>query len=150
MADGDSRRPRMNFNVGKSSTQQLCVLSWMDGWDTNQKERFHQTLVEEMASTGANDDVMFGLENMDLSGNSHEMMSCQLRLFRSWFKSWSAEDKKTFVGHLISQDRDAELFLRARNMIQWIVSSCVMSLVVTLWLIFLLLYENEQDILDML
>lgn len=107
----------MAFNFGRSCTQQMCLLSWREGWDEGQKKKFNQVLSEELVCGGDTDDVLFGLENMDLSGNSHEMFNCQLRMFRSWYKGWSAQERETFLRTLVTHNRDVERFLRERHLL---------------------------------
>jgi len=106
----------MTLHFGKSGTQQMCILSWKDSWTPLQISKFNQALSEELLSNGGQEEILFGLENMDLTGDSHQMFACQLRLFRSWFKSWDAQDRQTFIKTVIT-DPTTHTFLAERKLL---------------------------------
>ena len=54
---------------------------------------------------------LFGLN----SGNGNTMFPCQLRLFRAWFKSWTEQDKQTFMRTLATLDPAAIQYLKDRS-----------------------------------
>eukprot|EP00088_Acartia_fossae_P012077 TRINITY_DN16192_c0_g1_i1.p1 TRINITY_DN16192_c0_g1~~TRINITY_DN16192_c0_g1_i1.p1 ORF type:complete len:120 (-),score=14.27 TRINITY_DN16192_c0_g1_i1:176-535(-) len=110
------RLGEMMMNFGRSSTQQMCLLSWSEGWDSQQKSRFYQALSEEMATSSEAEDLLFGLENMDLSGDSHQVFNCQLRLFRSWFKAWAPNERESFVTSMTNRDPNLLIFLKERRL----------------------------------
>jgi len=94
----------------------MCTLSWRKQWSPEEKNKFNQVLVEEL-SCFQEEQVLLGFENMDISGDGLQMFNCQLRLFRNWFKSWSAQERDNFVRQLMEAEPDLAEFLRNRNVL---------------------------------
>eukprot|EP00088_Acartia_fossae_P031495 TRINITY_DN3236_c0_g1_i8.p1 TRINITY_DN3236_c0_g1~~TRINITY_DN3236_c0_g1_i8.p1 ORF type:complete len:114 (+),score=25.61 TRINITY_DN3236_c0_g1_i8:40-381(+) len=99
----------------RCSTQQICLLSWRENWTQDQVQLFNQTIVDEYVTSADQSDLLDGLENFHISGDSNTMFSCQLRLFRSWYKAWSPQDKQTFLRTLAAMDPPFLQFLQDRN-----------------------------------
>ena len=51
-----------------------------------------------------------------VSGDGHQLFSCQLRLFKSWYKSWNDQEKQTFLRTLSTSDAETDKYLRDRQM----------------------------------
>jgi len=105
------------MNFGRCSTQQMCLLSWRQNWTTQQKDSFNQTVLEEYLYSDDHNDIMEGLGNLDLSGNGSNMFPCQLRLFRAWYKSWSLQERQTFLRTLANIDPTFIQFMQVRNVV---------------------------------
>ncbi|KAF7659821.1 hypothetical protein LDENG_00292670 [Lucifuga dentata] len=84
--------------------EQRCVLSWFQGWNTTQRERFLQDLLGK-AVPGKVCTLLDSLSTLQVKDNLPNIFECQLRLWTQWFDSWSEEERNNFL-HIL-EERDS-------------------------------------------
>lgn len=86
-----------------SLQEQRCVLSWFQGWNANQRERFMQDLLGK-AVPGKVCTLLDSLSTLQVKDKLPNIFECQLRLWTQWFESWGEEERNHFL-HLL-EERD--------------------------------------------
>lgn len=83
--------------------EQRCVLSWFQGWNPAQRERFLQDLLGK-AVPGKVCTLLDSLSTLQVKDRLPNIFECQLRLWSQWFESWGEEERNNFV-HIL-EERD--------------------------------------------
>jgi len=100
---------------GKARTEQLCLSSWIAGWNDDQKNKFVDTLASQTFGW-SEEDLLFGLDNMGLEGGPG-VFSCQLNMFSNWWKGWNEDSRAAFIQSLANSDPTLANKLRERKLI---------------------------------
>lgn len=96
-----AREPELISYV--SLQEQRCVLSWFQGWNANQRERFLQDLLGK-AVPGKVCTLLDSLSTLQVKDRLPNIFECQLRLWTQWFESWGEEERNHFL-HIL-EERD--------------------------------------------
>ncbi|XP_038156430.1 uncharacterized protein C14orf119 homolog [Cyprinodon tularosa] len=83
--------------------EQRCVLSWFQGWNAPQKERFLQDLVGK-AVPGKVCTLLDSLSTLQVKDKLPNIFECQLRLWTQWFESWGEDERNHFLHMLEEKD----------------------------------------------
>lgn len=83
--------------------EQRCVLSWYQGWNMPQKERFMQDLLGK-AVPGKVCTLLESLSTLQVKDKLPNIFECQLRLWTQWFESWEEEERNHFLHILEEKD----------------------------------------------
>lgn len=83
--------------------EQRCVLSWFQGWNTAQRERFMQDLLGK-AVPGKVCTLLDSLSTLQVNDDLPNIFECQLRLWTQWFVSWEEEERNHFLHILEEKD----------------------------------------------
>ncbi|XP_054452030.1 uncharacterized protein C14orf119 homolog [Anoplopoma fimbria] len=86
-----------------SLQEQRCVLSWFQGWNDTQRERFFQDLLGK-AVPGKVCTLLDSLSTLQVKDRLPNIYECQLRLWTQWFESWGEEERNHFLHILEEQD----------------------------------------------
>ncbi|KAM8849633.1 uncharacterized protein C14orf119 homolog [Spinachia spinachia] len=86
-----------------SLQEQRCVLSWFQGWNAAQRERFLQDLLGK-AVPGKVCTLLDSLSTLEVKDRLPNIYECQLRLWSQWFESWGEEERNHFLHILEEQD----------------------------------------------
>lgn len=86
-----------------SLQEQRCVLSWFQGWNADQRERFMQDLLGK-AVPGKVCTLLDSLSTLQVKDRLPNIYECQLRLWTQWFESWGEEERNHFLHILEEQD----------------------------------------------
>ncbi|XP_074506448.1 uncharacterized protein C14orf119 homolog [Sebastes fasciatus] len=86
-----------------SLQEQRCVLSWFQGWNNSQRERFLQDLLGK-AVPGKVCTLLDSLSTLQVKDGLPNIYECQLRLWSQWFESWGEEERNHFL-HIL-EERD--------------------------------------------
>ncbi|XP_029310137.1 uncharacterized protein C14orf119 homolog [Cottoperca gobio] len=98
---GRTREPEPISYV--SLQEQRCVLSWFQGWNAAQRERFLQDLLGK-AVPGKVCTLLDSLSTLQVMDRLPNIFECQLRLWTQWFESWGEEERNHFL-HIL-EERD--------------------------------------------
>ncbi|KAM4557057.1 uncharacterized protein C14orf119 homolog [Fundulus diaphanus] len=98
---GQDRQPEPISYV--TFQEQRCVLSWFQGWNGPQKERFLQDLVGK-AVPGKVCTLLDSLSTLQVKDKLPNIFECQLRLWTQWFESWGEEERNHFLHMLEEKD----------------------------------------------
>uniref|UniRef100_A0A3Q2PQC5 Chromosome 14 open reading frame 119 n=1 Tax=Fundulus heteroclitus TaxID=8078 RepID=A0A3Q2PQC5_FUNHE len=98
---GQDRQPEPISYV--TFQEQRCVLSWFQGWNGPQKERFLQDLVGK-AVPGKVCTLLDSLSTLQVRDKLPNIFECQLRLWTQWFESWGEEERNHFLHMLEEKD----------------------------------------------
>ncbi|XP_017165587.1 uncharacterized protein C14orf119 homolog isoform X1 [Poecilia reticulata] len=105
---GQDRQPEPISYV--TFQEQRCVLSWFQGWNDPQKERFLQDLVGK-ALPGKVCTLLDSLSTLQVlpallqvKDKLPNIFECQLRLWTQWFESWGEEERNHFLHMLEEKD----------------------------------------------
>ena len=82
---------------GRAGTQMQVIASWYQGWGPEARQRFCSTLVQ-VASGAGEGDLEAALSSLSLEG-ADEMLPCQLRLFKGWWKEWGHDNRSNFIAN---------------------------------------------------
>uniref|UniRef100_A0A8C6UDP0 Chromosome 14 open reading frame 119 n=1 Tax=Neogobius melanostomus TaxID=47308 RepID=A0A8C6UDP0_9GOBI len=83
--------------------EQRCVLSWFQGWNVPQRERFMQDLLGK-AVPGKVCTLLDSLSTLQVKDKLPNIFECQLRLWTQWFESWEEEERNHFLHILEEKD----------------------------------------------
>lgn len=83
--------------------EQRCVLSWFQGWNIPQRERFMQDLLGK-AVPGKVCTLLDSLSTLQVKDKLPNIFECQLRLWTQWFESWEEEERNHFLHILEEKD----------------------------------------------
>lgn len=83
--------------------EQRCVLSWFQGWNVSQRERFMQDLLGK-AVPGKVCTLLDSLSTLQVKDKLPNIFECQLRLWTQWFESWDEEERNHFLHILEEKD----------------------------------------------
>ncbi|XP_061694326.1 uncharacterized protein C14orf119 homolog [Syngnathoides biaculeatus] len=86
-----------------SLQEQRCVLSWFQGWNSSQRERFLQDLLGK-AVPGKVCTLLDSLNTLQVKDRLPNIFECQLRLWTQWFQSWGEEERNHFLHVLEERD----------------------------------------------
>ncbi|XP_072297108.1 uncharacterized protein C14orf119 homolog [Eucyclogobius newberryi] len=86
-----------------SLQEQRCVLSWFQGWNACQRERFMQDLLGK-AVPGKVCTLLDSLSTLQVKDKLPNIFECQLRLWSQWFESWDEEERNNFLHILEEKD----------------------------------------------
>ncbi|XP_078120828.1 uncharacterized protein C14orf119 homolog isoform X1 [Sander vitreus] len=86
-----------------SLQEQRCVLSWFQGWNATQRERFLQDLLGK-AVPGKVCTLLDSLSTLQVKDRLPNIFECQVRLWTQWFESWREEERNHFL-HIL-EERD--------------------------------------------
>ncbi|CAF97704.1 unnamed protein product [Tetraodon nigroviridis] len=86
-----------------SLQEQRCVLSWFNGWNQSQRERFLQDLLGK-AVPGKVCTLLDSLSTLQVKDKLPNIFECQLRLWSQWFGSWREDERNHFLHMLEEQD----------------------------------------------
>jgi len=100
---------------GRAGTQMQVVASWYQGWGPEARQRFCSTLVQ-VASGAGEGDLEAALSSLSLEG-ADEMLPCQLRLFKGWWKEWGHDNRSNFIANFCKHDPAIEEMLRASGIV---------------------------------
>ncbi|MEQ2222047.1 hypothetical protein ILYODFUR_021896 [Ilyodon furcidens] len=98
---GQDRQPEPISYV--TFQEQRCVLSWFQGWNGPQKERFLHDLVGK-AVPGKVCTLLDSLSTLQVKDKLPNIFECQLRLWTQWFESWGEEERNHFLHMLEEKD----------------------------------------------
>lgn len=116
-----------------SLQEQRCVLSWFNGWNASQRERFFQdllgkavpgkvcTLLDSLSTLQVppaftlfrigsggrwpvKPDITWGFFSVQVKDKLPNIFECQLRLWTQWFESWREDERNNFLHMLEEQD----------------------------------------------
>ena len=73
------------------------VASWYQGWSPEARRNFLSTLVQ-VASGAGEGDLEAALSSLSLEG-ADEMLPCQIRLFKGWWKEWGHDNRSNFISN---------------------------------------------------
>ena len=73
------------------------VASWYQGWGPEARQSFLSTLVQ-VASGAGEGDLEAALSSLSLEG-ADEMLPCQIRLFKGWWKEWGHDNRSNFISN---------------------------------------------------
>ena len=82
---------------GRAGTQMQVVASWYQGWGPEARRSFLSTLVQ-VASGAGEGDLEAALGSLSLEG-ADEMLPCQLRLFKGWWREWGHDNRSNFISN---------------------------------------------------
>lgn len=83
--------------------EQRCVLSWFQGWNVSQRDRFMQDLLGK-AVPGKVCTLLDSLSTLQVKDKLPNIFECQLRLWTQWFESWEEEERNHFLHILEEKD----------------------------------------------
>ncbi|XP_034039455.1 uncharacterized protein C14orf119 homolog [Thalassophryne amazonica] len=83
--------------------EQMCVLSWFQGWNIPQRERFLQDMLGK-AVPGKVCTLLESLSGLQVKDRLPNIFECQLRLWTQWFDSWGEDERNHFLHMLEEQD----------------------------------------------
>lgn len=83
--------------------EQRCVLSWFQGWNAPQRDRFMQDLLGK-AVPGKVCTLLDSLSTLQVKDKLPNIFECQLRLWTQWFESWEEEERNHFLHILEEKD----------------------------------------------
>ncbi|TWW72967.1 uncharacterized protein C14orf119 homolog [Takifugu flavidus] len=86
-----------------SLQEQRCVLSWFNGWNSSQRERFFQDLLGK-AVPGKVCTLLDSLSTLQVKDKLPNIFECQLRLWTQWFESWREDERNHFLHMLEEHD----------------------------------------------
>ena len=73
------------------------VASWYQGWGPEARQSFLSSLVQ-VASGAGEGDLEAALSSLSLEG-ADEMLPCQIRLFKGWWKEWGHDNRSNFISN---------------------------------------------------
>ena len=82
---------------GRAGTQMQVVASWYQGWGPEARQSFLSTLVQ-VASGAGEGELEAALSSLSLEG-ADEMLPCQIRLFKGWWKEWGHDNRSNFISN---------------------------------------------------
>lgn len=90
--------------MANAKEQMAIIHCWFESWGQSERNRFCYALQSRVQSGGMCD-ILGGFQFFMIDHGSSSVFDCQLRLFRTWFEQWTANDRVLFVDSIGSKDK---------------------------------------------
>jgi len=103
---------------GKVRTEQLCLVSWFQNWNDDQKVKFLNSLVEQIHGV-TDQDLLLSMDNLGLVTNydGPDMFSCQMKMFSNWWRGWDINIRTNFLSELGRQNTEFGHQMKLRGLL---------------------------------